>query len=749
MGDRTMEARTDKQNGILMAFSRALGREAHVLSLHPALLWQQMYNRLQWEGEAAGLLASELGRRNAPHSKPWIKLRTPLRESASLVRTFEGHQKPVSTVAHSPDGQWIASVSEDNTLCLWEIATGQIVREFKIENGPLFSFAYSPDGKYLACATHEGELKLYHANTGLPEHTLKIDDFVITFAFSADWRLLVTPGSDFTLHLWEISSGRMLRSFRGHTSFVIAFTLSPDGRSLASAGYDEHAIWVWDTATGQLQNTLEGHQKRVLACAFSPDGRFIASTSEDNTLRVWDAATGRELWRQGSITKPRWCTFSPDGRYVGSSYWGNALRIWDTPTGEMVCTFDGHTKRVSSGAFLPDGRYIVSASGDHTLRLWEITTTKDQPKEVEVSGDLKGCTYSPDGCFVNFLVDSDSLPDHSVHQVNASTGESLRGYYRKSASDYEECVAYAFSPDRQLIVSSSGDNAVQVWEAASEQTLHKLAGHTERGTTCAFSPDSQLIVSGSWDCTLRLWEAATGRLRRTLQGHQGWINACAFSPDGSLILSASTDESLHMWDTASGKALRILKGHLGAVMSCVFSPDGQLVLSASQDNTLRLWHTNTGSLLRTLEGHTSHVTDCAFSPDGSLLASASLDKTLRIWSATSDQEISRLPLPGALHTLGMHPYRPEMVCGAEGGLLYRQEFIGYRYGPIIVTPRKSLSGCEVLCPACQQRYAIGKDQPGSQITCPTGGCGLQLKINPFIDQSAKDKKHWLPRLIKN
>ncbi len=368
---------------------------------------------------------------------------------------------------------------------------------------------------------------------------------------------------------------------------------------------------------------------------------------------------------------------------------------------------------------------------------------------LERFGPLQASVYSPDGCFINFLVDTGFLPDHSVHQLDASTGESLRGFFRKpSFRNSESCVAYAFSPDRQLIVSSSGDKDLQVWEAGSEQTLHTLAGHTKWVTTCAFSPDSHFIISGSSDCTLRLWEASTGRLRRTLQGHQGEINTCAFSPDGSLILSASADEFLRLWDTAFGRTLRILKGHLGGVQAGVFSADGQWTLSASQDKTLRLWHTCTGSMLRTLEGHTSDITACAFSPDGNLLASASLDKTLRIWSATSGQEISCLPLQGELLTQAMHPFRPEMVCGGEGGLLYRIEFIGYKYGFIIVTAIKTLTGYEVLCPACQQRHSIGKDQPGSQMICQTNSCGLQLQINPFINQVAKDKKRWLLKLIK-
>ena len=362
-------AAPESQTKVLQTFSRALGREAHVLTQHPDLLWQQMYNRLQWEEIAADLLAAGLERHRASNSSPWIKLKTHIRESGTLVRTFKGHLNSVTSVAHSPDGRYVASISGDNSLRVWEIGTGQIVWILSMESRPIFSVVFSPDGKYLACATLEGKLLLIDASTGLFLNKLNIADFVIAYAFSPNWRLLVTPGLD-SLHLWEVSSGRLLHTITGHTWFTFAFAFSPDGQSLVSAGYDEPTLKVWDITTNQLRMTLEGHQKQVLACAFSPEGRFIASTSEDNSLRVWDAVTGRELWLQGSITNPNWCVFSPDGRFVGSAYWGNALRVWDTLTGAPVCTFEGHTNRVQAASFLPDGRHIVSASYDNTLRLW-------------------------------------------------------------------------------------------------------------------------------------------------------------------------------------------------------------------------------------------------------------------------------------------------------------------------------------------------------------------------------------------
>jgi len=133
-----------KQISVLKAFSRALTREAHVLTQQPDLLWQQLYNRLQWEGEnLKEALAPELAQRSTPGARPWLRLDTPLRESEALIRTLEDHTGSVSACAFSPDGRFIVSASYDRTLRVWETATGQMLRTLE-----------GHTDEVRACATH-------------------------------------------------------------------------------------------------------------------------------------------------------------------------------------------------------------------------------------------------------------------------------------------------------------------------------------------------------------------------------------------------------------------------------------------------------------------------------------------------------------------------------------------------------------------------------------------------------------------
>ena len=271
---------TERQNLVLKAFSRAFRREAHVLTQYPDLLWQQLYNRLQWEGEEVRhAISRDLAKRNVSGAKTWMRLSTPFRESKALVRVLAGHKGMIQGCAFSPDGQWIVSASEDKTLKIWETATG-------IER------------------------------TTLIGHTSKVMACVV----SSDGQLIVSASDDQTLKIWDATTGKERATLIGHTKGVRACSISSDGELIVSASDDE-TIKLWDTATGAERATFTGHTDVVTDCTFSPDGRWIVSSSRDKTLRVWNVETGevRHILQSQDRFGAPWittCAFSPDGEWI-------------------------------------------------------------------------------------------------------------------------------------------------------------------------------------------------------------------------------------------------------------------------------------------------------------------------------------------------------------------------------------------------------------------------------------------------
>jgi WD40 repeat protein len=364
---------------------------------------------------------------------------------------------PLSGVAEmrfSNDGRtWSDWESFRSTRYDWDLARYGGVNQM----GPKTVYAQLRDRAGNVSQTFSATIRLIALT--LTGHTW----FVKSVAFSPDGRLLASGScgqgiiltcTQGEIRLWDVASGREVRTLSGHTDWVKSVAFSPDGRLLAS-GSDDDTIKLWDVASGREVRTLTGHTSDVFSVAFSPDGRLLASGSNDKTIRLWDVASG-SLVRTltGHTDRVLSVAFSPDGRLLASGSGDRTIKLWDVATGSLVRTLSGHTDWVFSVAFSPDGRLLASGSSDKTIKLWEVASGR----EVRT---LSGHTWS-------------------VYSV-------------------------AFSPDGRLLASGSWQ-VIKLWDVATGSLVRTLEGHTSYVTSVAFSPDGRLLASGSWDNTIKLWD---------------------------------------------------------------------------------------------------------------------------------------------------------------------------------------------------------------------------------------------------
>ncbi|MHA7773370.1 nSTAND1 domain-containing NTPase [Roseibium sp. M-1] len=420
---------------------------------------------------------------------------------------------------------------------------------------------------------------------------------------------------------------------RGHRSSLILAAFSPDGARIVTASSDDTAR-LWDAQTGREVAILKGHENSVYHAAFSPDGARIVTASSDDTARLWDAQTGRELAiLRGHENSVYHAAFSPDGARIVTASSDDTARLWDAQTGRELAILKGHENSVYHAAFSPDGARIVTASRDDTARLWDAQTGRELAILRGHENSVNHAAFSPDGARI---VTASS--DDTARLWDTQTGRELA-----ILKGHESSVDHAaFSPDGARIVTASWDDTARLWDAQTGRELAILRGHENSVNHAAFSPDGARIVTASDDRTARLWDAQTGRELAILKGHEYGVNHAAFSPDGVRIVTASSDDTARLWDTQTGREVAILKGHEHLVNHAAFSPDGARIVTASRDDTARLWDAQTGRELAILRGHENGVNHAAFSPDGARIVTASRDDTARLWDAQTGRELAIL-----------------------------------------------------------------------------------------------------------
>jgi WD40 repeat protein len=464
-----------------------------------------------------------------------------------------------------------------------------------------------------------------------------------------------------------------LLTFKGHSGGVCCVAWSPDGTRLASSSEDR-TVKVWDAETGQHALTLRGHTDEVWGVTWSPDGMRLASTSGPfhghGEVKVWDARTAQEaLSLQGHWGRVYGVAWSPDGTRLASSSEDRTVKVWDAKTGQEALSLKGHTGGVHGVAWSPDGSRLASASADQTVKIWDAKTGQEALTLKGHTDEVRGVAWSPDGRRL-----ASASADQTVKIWDAKTGQealTLKGH-RGGVS------GVAWSPEgtrlatggRDLMVMGSilkEDHTVKVWDTHTGQEALSIWGHTGAVNGLSWNPDGRRLASASQDGTVKVWEATTVQEALTLKGHTRLVEGVAWSPDGTRLASASADWTVKVWDAQSGEAALTLQGGTGPVASVAWSPDSARLASAG-GWTVKVWDARTGQEGLSLEGHAGPVRGVAWSPDCRRLASASVDKTVKVWDAGTGQQ--QLTLKGHTNTVYGVTWSPDgtRLASASGGL---------------------------------------------------------------------------------
>lgn len=459
--------------------------------------------------------------------------------------TLQGHIDAVLCVAISPDGQLIASGGCDNTILVWDRATGKQLRALTGHQGGVLALAFSADGAWLVSGSEDATARLWEvASSGRHVLTLvghSADVRSVAFAGPAGERI-ITGDADGHLRVWDrggIGQRPELRTFRGHQGPVSSIAFGGAHTIVASGSWDR-SIRIWDLSAGRTIRTLTGHTDAVTSVRFSPDGRTLASASKDSTVRLWDLGSGRSTVLRhgdpGASTKIRDVTFSADGSRIATGGDDGAIRFWAIADGRMVASIPhAHSRTINSLAARPGTTQLASGSDDGTLVLWDMDRLRKIGRPLYVPGN-----------------------DKAVWQI-------------------------AFTPDGKTVVSGGDDRKLHVWDVGRQVESEPPLSHQGSVWSVDIAPDGLHVATGASDSTVHLFRASGAG--SAFAPREELIVRVADGPVWWVVFDHDPKSLLRLAIGSTDKTLRVLDMRR---LETLFSDPHALELEAERENGLTI-----------------------------------------------------------------------------------------------------------------------------------------------------------------
>lgn len=470
---------------------------------------------------------------------------------------------------------------------------------------------------------------------------------VVTVASRED--LLVSGGEDGLVRLWGLDSRQLQRALRGHTGWVHAVAISPDGSLVASAGEDE-VIRLWSTTDGRQVAVLPGHEKRIRALAFMDRAGELVSGAEDGLIKYWDLSSltlARQTTTRGvgiwSIA------LSPDNSMVAASGEDEYVRLLDVATGDLLDEKALHRSWVRAVRFRNDDE-LISAAADGTARIWRTSNRQLEPiGALDAEGEWLRTVALHDG--------------HVITAGEAATVTSHEPKGRRIRMPANVNWVRAVTSTPRGVAIACEDGGIRVW-TPQDNELHTLAPGRNTIWSAAFTTAN--IALGEANGTISLHDRRSGERSSTLVAGAGRVWSLAAAQE--YLAGACGDGRIRIW--RGGDLLHELNHDVTLTWAVRISEDGSLLAASDTNGHVRVWTLPDGDLVWDHDAAAGRVRSLSISATSDLLAAAGGDGVVRVWTLSTGAEQESLKVPGWARTVAFDSIGERLAVGAGTGDIY-------------------------------------------------------------------------------
>ncbi len=645
-------------NGDAKSVREALLLSRSVLMKDLSQLPSHLHGRL--ESSSSARIASLLGGAVVDHTTSWLRPLAPTlrRPNDPLTYSLQAHQGEIRAIAQLDENR-LATAGTDGAIHLWDFASGELVATIYGTSSPIRHLAMITPNRLLA-ASDDGVIRLWDLAGEKVIRSFAEHDSPITALRARDGEF-ISGAEDGTLLRWRIDAERPLRAFLGHESKINGIGYL-DARTMVSIGKDR-TLRVWNLPSGRQLKTLTLPVFAGEALEVRTSSEVILGTCAGE-IQIWKPLSRetkpRRSLRYRSVSLDALCVL---GRDLGVSPVGglSEIQLWNPETGTVV----GTEIHVPGGGVTALARFgtshLLCGSKDGRLSVWAIETLR-----ARVSEKPPGSVYAVAALDAATAVSTSS--DGPVHVWNAAEGVLLR-----SLEGHSEAVSSVCALGSERVASSSSsEGTIRIWNPRTGELLNTIQCPQKVGALAVF--DRDLILAApvdplTSDQGIQVWHIASGQKVADLPVFPNGVGAlCAV--DGRFIIFGTYGGLVfHLELSApSDRGTFYLRGHEKGVVSLAVV-DRNLLASGSLDNTIRIWNLGSKETVQLLRGHESAVTGLA-SISPKLLASASQDQTIKLWDLKIGRPVVNLHLDTSLSSLTVMPDGRTLVAGDVGGTVH-------------------------------------------------------------------------------